>query len=728
MEILAALNEHQREAVLHTEGPMLILAGAGSGKTRVITHRIAYLIQKGLAPPEQILAVTFTNKAAEEMKQRVVALLSGLPEARPWVSTFHSFCVKLLRREMEGLGYGRDFVIYDTDDQRRLLREILGVRHIQESVLPVREVQSLLSGLKNHPGRRLEDHPLGALLVEVAQEYRTRLRRANALDFDDLILESAELLRKFPEKRKAWSGRFRHILVDEYQDINLPQYDLICLLTSTHQNICVVGDEDQSIYGFRGSDIQNILNFEKDFPGARLVKLEQNYRSTQPILEAATAVVERNVHRKGKVLWTDVQEGDPITCFQAESARQEAEFVARAAYGSLRGLQHCGVLYRANFQSRLLEEALRQYGISYNLVGMSFYSRSEIKDVLAYLKVLVNPRDDVALVRVINVPPRGIGKSTLEKLQALARERGCSCWEALALAVEARLFPPRNLVALESFYLLLQDLARHRPATLYHSLRHVADQTHYEDMLRSEGSHEAQGRLENLQELYRAASEADESKLPLEEFLDRASLTSETDDFDSGARVSLMTLHSAKGLEFDTVFMVGMEEGLFPHSQALEDPWGIEEERRLCYVGMTRARRKLFLSWSRFRRKFGGEASGFNQPSRFLSEIPAHLVDQAPAGSFVSQATLRSMKAGSSSVTKSYDTVEKVKEFLQLKQSRHVSTGVYEPGTQVRHPVYGVGRILEAQPTGDGTKLTIQFEGFGRKKLIDRYAHLTLVT
>ena len=686
------LNPEQRAAVEASEGPLLILAGAGSGKTRVITSRIAWLIQeKGIAP-DSILAVTFTNKAASEMAERVDRLLGHSSLAKPLISTFHSFCVRILRRDIEdlkvgGVGLTRSFAIYDENDQQALVKQVMKRMGLDIKQLTPRAVLSRISWAKNHMIDPQEYYlaskdPNSERIAHIFQSYRGELAKSNAMDFDDLLLEAVRLLKVSKEARERYQRRYRYLLVDEYQDTNRPQYELMKLLAGEAKNVCAVGDEDQSIYSWRGADIRNILEFEKDFPNARIVRLEQNYRSTQIILEAAGAVVQNNLKRKGKKLWTDRQGGSLIGYYEAPDGENEALFIAdriQKFQNSSETQDHgVAVLYRTNSQSRLVEEALRRYNISYTMVGgFSFYERAEIKDLLAYLRLINNPHDSMALQRVINTPTRGIGKTTMETLERLALETGTSTWDALAAAITNRLIPNRALVAIESFRQLILDAqammdpdfagklsadvaieseagdtgfefgaAQNEPtqpknesaeapafrtpgdaATLPELIRFLIDRTGYIKVLETEGSPESFSRIENLKELANAAHDAEARGETLAEFLDHAALASDTDQFDPDARVTLMTLHAAKGLEFPLVFLAGLEEGLFPHSRTLSNPDELEEERRLCYVGMTRAMNTLILTRAHYRRRYGNDAPEQSVPSRFLEEVPSQLIE-----------------------------------------------------------------------------------------------------
>ena len=677
-DFLSSLNEQQREAVSNTEGPALILAGAGSGKTRVIAHRIAYLIaEKGVAP-WNILAVTFTNKASQEMRLRVQRLLKDQNlSSTPTVSTFHSLCVRILRQDIEKLNdkYTRTFTIYDQDDSLKVIKNSVKELGYDEKYIGLRATQSAISTAKN----RGEDVEAFAARAEYSDEkravqarvyamYEERLHANNALDFDDLMIKTVRLLREVPEVREKYNSKFKYILVDEYQDTNSLQFNLISLLTEKEQNICVVGDEDQSIYKWRGADITNILNFEKHFPNTKTIRLEQNYRSTQTILDVAGSVVQNNTERKGKNLWTSNPKGDRVRYYQALDAESEARFVAgkilehRREQFDLRA----AVLYRTNSQSRNFEEAMRRAGLPYNIVGgFSFYERMEVRDIIAYLKLALNPNDSIALGRVINSPPRGIGKQTLEEIERRARDYDLPLWETIRLVIERpNNLSMRALSALRSFrhiVLRLGELAGtvQSPTSnvqnkfLEHgvegdsatvgghrsSVGSVSDivkaailDTGYENALKSEKTDEADARLENLQELVNAAVDYDELGVEgLREFIDHSALVSDADQYKQDAPVTLMTAHSAKGLEFPLVFIVGMEDGLFPHSRSATDPAELEEERRLCYVAMTRAERYLYVTHAMKRRVYGEELT--SEPSQFLNEMPLELIEDLTRGS-----------------------------------------------------------------------------------------------
>ena len=654
MDFLDSLNPRQKEAVLHADGPLLILAGAGSGKTRVIISRIAHLIREKSVSPEGILAVTFTNKAADEMRQRVQSLLAEgrgavLFARSPLVSTFHSFCVRLLRTHGEPLaevrpGFTKRFSIYDANDQVAAIKSVYRAIGLDEQFMKARAALARISRAKNQ-GRGPQDFYREATeqdstrLAVVFERYQALLQSSNALDFDDLLLEAVRLLRSSEAVRETVRDRFEYVMVDEYQDTNRPQYDLMQLVAGEHLNLCVVGDEDQSIYSWRGADIRNILDFEKDYPGARVIRLEQNYRSTKRILAAASAVVANNLDRKGKNLWTDSEDGSPVYHYRARDGGEEASFVARYVDRYLR--DHAGktaaVLYRTNAQSRQIEEALRRLGRDYLVVGgMSFYQRAEVKDLLAYLKAGLSPADSISLLRIINTPARGIGKTTVEQIETTARRNKSSLWDALERMLDEREFASRAQHAVAGFRKLILELRERTAETAVHDLiRWLAEASGYEAMLQRDGSIEAEGRIENINEFISAAMDSAKRDESLEEFLDHAALVSDTDALDDSAAVLLMTLHSAKGLEFPLVAMTGLEESIFPHARSLQDDAGMEEERRLCYVGMTRARECLLLTCARERRRFGGGSLEYMTPSRFLKEVPPDVICSLSAGSAI---------------------------------------------------------------------------------------------
>ena len=906
--LLDNLNPEQRAAVEVTDGPLLILAGAGSGKTRVITHRIAWLISEKNVAPDSILAVTFTNKAASEMADRVDRLIGHSALSKPLISTFHSLCVRILRRDVEVLKVGdkgltRTFAIFDENDQQGIVKQVMKRMGLDTKQLTPRTVLGRISWAKNHMVDP-QDYFLGSKdpnserIAHIFRAYQDELRKNNAMDFDDLLLDAVRVLKVSSEVRERYQRRWRYLLVDEYQDTNRPQYELMKLLAGEHKNVCAVGDEDQSIYSWRGADIRNILEFEKDFPDARIVRLEQNYRSTQVILEAAGAVVSNNIRRKGKKLWTDRQGGSLIGYYEAPDGENEALFIAdkiqkflNAPNSSETQSRAAAVLYRTNSQSRLVEEALRRYNISYTMVGgFSFYERAEIKDLLGYLRLIRNPHDSMALQRVINTPARGIGKTTLETVERLALETGRSTWDATAAAIANHLIPTRALMALETFRQLildaqammdpdfagklatdvaeaqagdadtsfgfgtsasepespeLEDVEAHfggdedqmalldashfspaanapkRPflvmpsqtqdqgvpqaprtwgpgnnatgenesersegfrspgdsATLPELIRFIIDRTGYIKALETEGTPEAFSRIENLKELANAAHDAEERGETLADFLDHAALASDTDQYDPNARVTLMTLHAAKGLEFPLVFLAGLEEGLFPHSRTLNSPEELEEERRLCYVGITRAMNTLILTRAHYRRRYGNDVPELSIPSRFLEEVPTQLVEnlggQSPAWSTPAYRSSYSDKRSASDAHAPHFNYEdesqeapraNVRDFSVPRSSaqKNQSAGAQpasidniarffggkaggrpnsfsrptmeiptpngakgiSKGQRVMHAKYGEGTVLLREGDGEDAKLTVLFARHGMKKLIEKFANL----
>jgi DNA helicase-2/ATP-dependent DNA helicase PcrA len=924
------MNPQQREGIQAVDGPVLLLAGAGSGKTRVITHRIAYLIEERGVPADSILAVTFTNKAASEMAERVDKILGHTSLAKPLLSTFHSFCVRVLRRDIEALrvngsGLTRTFAIYDEVDQQAVVKAALKRLAIDDKQLKPRVALGRISWAKNHMIDPQEyflasTNPMEEKIAHIFEIYRKELFKANALDFDDLLLETVRLLKVAPEVRERYNRRYRYLLIDEYQDTNRPQYELMKLLAGPGRNVCVVGDEDQSIYSWRGADIRNILEFEKDFPEVRTIRLEQNYRSTQIILEGASAVVANNTQRKGKTLFTTREGGSLIGYYEAPDGENEALFIAdriqhyiRAA-GGVEDLPRCAVLYRTNSQSRLVEEALRRYQIQYHMVGgFSFYDRAEVKDILSYMKLVMNPHDSIALARVVNSPARGIGKTTMETLERIALTTGTSTWDAITRATQERLLPARALQALANFRRLIRDartmlgpgfaerltadlaaeegaeavnvtedgsvdfnvdelapypvtdvaatpepdtsfdtsfnfgfdfgpteeistiapenardsdaahaigadfnpfapvvlkksanltpdrtgeiLMQSEPervegfrkpgdaATLPELIKFLNDRSGYIRALEEEATPESFSRIENLKELANAAQDAQERGETLSEFLDHAALVSDADQYSAEARVTLMTLHAAKGLEFPLVFMAGMEEGLFPSSRTLVDPNGLEEERRLCYVGMTRAMDTLVMTRARYRRRYGSDMPETSIPSRFLEEVPSRLIEDlgspaprpqfsgspyatpypqrnrfgdpasaeegerhysyededqsarpnvnsgAAAGKFSTTRIApgsRPIPAGGSVDNIASFFAGRGQKFARPKLDVPQPTGKtgLRQGSRVRHPKYGEGTVFRREGEGDDAKITVQFQQHGVKKLVEKFAQL----
>jgi DNA helicase II / ATP-dependent DNA helicase PcrA len=956
-DLLQNMNPQQREGILSVDGPVLLLAGAGSGKTRVITHRIAYLIQERGISPDNILAVTFTNKAAKEMVERVEKILGHTTLAQPTIATFHSFCVRVLRRDIEALRVGntgltRTFAIYDETDQQAVVKQAIKRLNLDDKTLKPRVALGRISWAKNHMIDPQEyflasTNPMEEKIAHIFEIYKKELVKANALDFDDLLLETVRLLKSSSEVRERYNRRYKYLLIDEYQDTNRPQYELMKLL-GKHGNVCVVGDEDQSIYSWRGADIKNILDFEKDFPNAQTIRLEQNYRSTQMILEGASAVVAQNTQRKGKNLFTTRAGGSLIGYYEAPDGENEALFIAdriakyfrEAAAGTDNPVEtpRCAVLYRTNSQSRLVEEALRRYQIKYHMVGgFSFYDRAEVKDILSYLKLVQNPHDSIALGRVVNSPPRGIGKTTMDTLERIALTTGMSSWDAIHRAVEEKLLPARALAALTNFRKLIEDarallgpdFAAHLtsdiagqttaetettaetltdaeleaaaanfnpeslatdagdtnfdftgdeqtpltiaandantnfdtsfnfdfdfgpteeistiapenahfdeppadaaslnpfapiplkqtateanrarldrivaaqdgdhesaneadarafrkpgdPATLPELIKFLNDRSGYIRALEDEATPESFSRIENLKELANAAQDATSRGETLSEFLDHAALVSDADSYSAEASVTLMTLHAAKGLEFPLVFLAGMEEGLFPHSRTLTDPTQMEEERRLCYVGMTRAMDTLIMTRARYRRRYGNDSPESSMPSRFLEEVPSKLIEDLSPTSYGSAYSTaypqrakrpgsdddfgaerhysyedESQDTSSSGTAKSYAAqrfgarrpasgsgpLDNTAAFFgkggALSRGGPAFKGrprldIPAPtgrtglgkGARVRHPKYGEGIIFAREGDGEDAKLTVQFSSHGMKKLVEKFAQL----
>ncbi len=718
--MLRSLNPQQRAAVEATEGPLLVLAGAGSGKTRVLTHRIAYLVGACGIPPESILAVTFTNKAAGEMRERVEKIL-GMSTTDLWISTFHSACVRILRRDISHLGYSRGFVIYDDGDTRSAIRDALKRHGLDSSVSEAKRFQWRIDRWKNDgldpaaASRTAEDLDSDTA-AKIYATYQRMLVDSNALDFGDLLLRTTELFHRFPEVLAHYQRRWQYVLVDEYQDTNRVQYDFVQQVSRRHRNLCVVGDPDQSIYAWRGADIRNIMEFERDYPDVKVVKLEINYRSTQPILDGASGVVANNVDRRHKDLFTEREGGELIQIHHARNDRSEADYVVRQILAAVREGDRRGgefaIFYRTNHQSRLFEEELLKYDMPYVVVGgVRFYDRAEIKDALAYLRLLINPADVASLRRIINKPARGIGKTTIERAESLSVERSISLFDAVALIAEGEgggRVPPKLRSFLALIRSLQDEVAAWSPAD---ALARVLDQTGYAAQLEQEDTPEAAARLENLRELLTAAEDfervnasvSDDDRSALERFLDQVALVSDLDAYHQRDDcVSLMTAHSAKGLEFPIVFMVGMEEGIFPHAASSRDESGIEEERRLCYVGMTRAMERLTLTCAAERHRFGSRTS--SPPSRFLNEIPNAALEE----------TARAVTDAGPEFDYAYD------------QSVPDEGAPISIGLRVRHPVFGFGTVAGVIGSGPGQKLRIQFDRAGLKTVMLRYANLEL--
>ncbi|WP_124728190.1 DNA helicase PcrA [Staphylospora marina] len=718
-QLIAGLNPMQRRAVLHTEGPVQILAGAGSGKTRVLTHRVAYLLAEKGIHPWNILAITFTNKAAREMKERIIRLVG--PQAEEiWISTFHSMCVRILRRDIDRMGRSRNFTILDTSDQLTVIKQILKEENLDPKKFEPRAILGRISAAKNvlagpSAMRMRARNLLEEVAADVYEKYQQKLHANESLDFDDLLVETIRLFDVAPEVKDYYQRKFQYIHVDEYQDTNHAQYALIRTLAEKHRNICVVGDSDQSIYRFRGADISNILNFEKDWPDAEVIKLEQNYRSTKRILEAANHLIAHNTERKPKNLWTENEEGSPIRLFEAGSEIEEAHYVAEHILDGVRegrSYKDFAVLYRTNAQSRVIEDVMLKSGIPYTVVGgIKFYERKEIKDVLAYLRLIVNPHDDLSLGRVINVPKRGIGAATMDKISRYAQEHGLSLFGAL-LELEEIGLGKRAETALAGFVRLIRELHNMIEYLSASELtEEVLARSGYREELKKENTIEAESRLENIDELISVAQEFEKRSddKSLVAFLTDLALIADIDMLDEpagtdkpGDAVALMTLHSAKGLEFPVVFLIGMEEGIFPHSRTLDDESELEEERRLAYVGITRAERELHLSYARTRTIFG--QTGMNPPSRFLQELPPGVLERTGAAERRQEAPF----AGRTART--------------AVRTENTEFG-WKAGDRVRHGKWGIGTVVQTQGEGENMELVIAFPSpTGVKKLLAKYA------
>ena len=742
--LLAGLNPQQQKAVIHEGAPLLVVAGAGSGKTRVLTRRISYLMAARGVRPYEILAITFTNKAAGEMKDRVTDLVGPIAKSM-WVSTFHSACVRLLRQEIERLGYSSTFSIYDSADSQKLISRVMETLNLDAKRYPPRQFQTLISNAKNElqtPYQYLSaaQNQFETIVADVYTMYEKRLQQANALDFDDLIMKTVQVLQQFPETKARFRSRFRHVLVDEYQDTNHAQYMLVKELTGTEGDgfplaeLCVVGDADQSIYGFRGATIRNILQFEVDYPNAATVLLEQNYRSTQNILNAANAVITQNESRKEKNLWSDAGSGAPLIGYVAESEYDEAEFV-KSEIRSLQDMGHSNpgdtaVFYRTNAQSRIFEEIFMRAAIPYKVVGgLRFYERKEVKDLLAYLRVLANPNDEVSLRRVINFPKRGIGDRALEEVEIFSQAQGISFWHALLRVSEATAVPNKAAQSIGQFTSMLTALAvlveaKTKPSVIIEA---VLEQSGLLIELEASTDPQDEVRVENLKELVSASMEYEErpfeelgedEEISLSGFLEKVSLVADADEIpdgaDHGGVVTLMTLHTAKGLEFPTVFLTGMEDGIFPHARTLDDPKEIEEERRLAYVGLTRAEKRLYISRAEYRLTFG--TPKYNPGSRFLDEIPSELIEWKDE-------TRSKSSSGTSGIRRSRVATTAPPRATGKKSSAMVLA----VGQRVSHDTFGLGTVVALAGEGDKSEATINFGQFGDKRLLLRYAPVVVL-
>jgi len=735
MKILEGLNPEQKQAVMHTEGPLLVLAGAGSGKTRVLTHRIAYLVEEKLVRPWNILAITFTNKAAREMKERMEKLI-GTQADDIWVGTFHACCVRILRREIEKLGYDKSFVIYDTDDQKSLVKTCLDQLNINEKNFPPMSVLHEISRAKDElidPKRfslmYSSDYRMSKIAA-IYDLYQKKLKANNALDFDDIILLTIRILSTFPEVLDYYSDKFRYILVDEYQDTNTAQYMLVSMLATKHGNICVVGDDDQMIYGWRGANLRNILDFEKDYPECRIIKLQQNYRSTKTILEAANNVIKNNCGRKEKQLWTNNAEGKLLNRYEAVDERDEAYYIAstmKALKKSGRSYNDMAILYRLNAQSRVLEDMLMKQGIPYKIYGgLKFYARKEIKDVIALLRVVQNGNDDISLKRIINVPKRGIGKTTLDRIEQYAISENVSMYKIISMIDD---YPElsRSGKNLKEFYYFIESMKAMAANTeLVEFIEVLIDKSGIVKELEAEMTVEGKTRIENIKEFISVAREFEltaEEKPTLEDFLAHISLVADIDDPEEvGDRVVMMTLHSAKGLEFPIVFIPGMEEGIFPGYRSSSEEEELEEERRLCYVGITRAKEEIYLINAKSRMLFG--STTYNRESRFLREIPDQLfyrtedtTQHEVSGSFRKESTF--IPGGR--VMDLSDLKARIKEFNRLSYDNAESVNV---GDRVLHKKFGEGTVKARVKESDDYRLDIDFDQYGMKRLMESYARL----
>lgn len=724
MSLIEKLNPPQQAAVTTTEGPLLILAGAGSGKTRALTYRIAYLLNERRVSPYHILAITFTNKAASEMGERLADLI-GVRSEHLWVCTFHAACVRILRREIGVLGYDSNFVIYDSADQQTLIKQCLKELNIDDKRFPPRAMAAGISGAKNklwgpaeYEKRAFEYYE--QTVAKVYELYQRKLRANNALDFDDLLTLTVKLFEENPEVLESYQDRFRYILVDEYQDTNHAQYKLVNMLAQKHRNLCVVGDADQSIYGWRGADIQNILDFERDYPNAQVIKLEQNYRSTKVILEAANKVIKNNLGRKETRLWTENEDGMPIEIFRARDEHQEAYFVADRIYRlhqeENRPYSEFAVLYRTNAQSRVVEDVFMKHNIPYTIVGgLKFYERKEIKDIIAYLRVILNSADAVGLHRIVNVPRRGVGDTSVGRMTEYARENGLSLYQAMEQAAEIPGLTGRAVNPVREFTKLLNEWRGKLGELSVTSLvEEILDRTGYMRELQGENTVEAETRIENIKEFLSVTKEFDEhsEEKSLEEFLAGISLVSDIDTYeDRSDVVVLMTMHSAKGLEFPVVFVVGLEEGVFPHSRSLLESAELEEERRLCYVAITRARERLYLTCASERNLYGNRM--YNPRSRFLEEIPGHLL----SGDKEDKSSRSSAAAPSSPGRPAFGIGTPAQP-----ASTGTAPGLFQLGDKVMHAKWGQGVVVSVKGQGEDAELSIAFPDQGIKNLMVKYA------
>ena len=757
-DIIDVLNDKQKEAVLSTEGPCLVIAGAGSGKTKVLTHKIAYLMQEKNVKPWSILAITFTNKAANEMKERVENLIGDVAKDM-WIGTFHSICVRILRRYIDRIGFTSSFIIFDSSDQRTLVKQCLKQLNVDDKMLNDRAVLSEISNAKNEmlePDAyklRTNNEIRKETIAKIYELYQKRLRENNAIDFDDIINYTIRILSENPDVLEYYSNKFEYVLVDEYQDTNKAQFTLVSILAARHGNITVVGDNDQGIYSFRGADITNILNFEKDFPGTKIIKLEQNYRCTQNILDAANAVIKNNETKYEKKLWTENGKGEMITVFRGNDEYDEANFVVeninRLRREEYMTYNDFAVLYRMNSQSRSIEDILRRENVPYKIIGgLKFYERKEIKDTIAYLRLIQNPSDNLSLTRIINEPKRGIGKTSLDNVQQIAVQSETSMYDVIKRADEFGL--NRVFVNSREFVSQIEELrAKKDNIKISDLIKETLNKTGYTRALEDEDTTEAETRLENIEEFLTVAMEFEEqmAENSLEEFLEGITLSSDLDNADDQEdSVTLMTLHSAKGLEFPVVFLVGMEEGIFPGYKSIGEPKELEEERRLCYVGITRAKQNLFISCARQRTIFG--STSCNQVSRFVKEIPKELMDgfdenfeDKPqktyedyqyewkyGNSHVTSYTSDEVKSSKPAMQYSFRTAESFLNNLTKKPaSASVDISIYRAGQRVYHKKFGEGKINYVEAEGDDAKVDITFDKIGHKRLMAKYAGLEVL-